>query len=808
MKMRRKKKEKLEKASTLKSDIFAIKNVAVIGAGAFGTSIARTICEKRPDINLKLWAYEKELPETINTYHINNLYLSDVVLPNNIVAVHNLTEAVRDAQVVIFATPSKVLYDISQRIKKVIQRNTYIGYLTKGFCRVHNKILPMSKALANVFPSHKNLIVAVYGPSHAEEVSKDFHTCLNVASVSGKSRKVFVDLLSCEYISCLETDDIVGVDLGTTLKNPAAIAAGILSVMPKCGDNLTGALISEALNEMIRFAKVFNAREETIIGIAGLGDLVATALSEHSRNRRFGRDIANQILSSGISFNLLDRLIMIIKPDYGFEKMSEKFNYLAEGIYVIEPILELAEKYKISMPVYKSLYEVLLNKKDPKLLIETVKNPGKFDQMVGETKIYVTEKKRGLEKKRGGIFKKPILKRSVSNILNNPAFESELVNFRNAFLKSYEENKNLKKNDPDFSQKEYDLFRKINFNNIDKELSHICKLYIEDISDNFNYLAYKIIIKIIKIINFFYILLIKSHSEKVLENNIKLSGNYNKLKKINNTSNVVYVSTYRSYLDFAYINMAVDRYGLYIPRFFIERKVLKSKIKKYFLNLMGAYCIDSEKLVNPIYREVAQNYLATLIEHGIQILFFPEVHLSKNGAIGEINKEFLSTIMNALYKNTEEIALIPIEVSYYKKPEGVYYNGSNNEVSIKRILDNRIKINFSDPIFVSEFSNSENMVSMLSENIDKKWRSDSHIFPHYILCKIIKDNNYQLNLDKAYELVLESLRKYNIKKYKTKNVLKKGVVFILKNNMGTINDKELLIFNKEEIDYYSNLIYN
>jgi glycerol-3-phosphate dehydrogenase len=239
----------------------------------------------------------------------------------------------------------------------------------------------MSEALARIFPSQKNLIAAIYGPSHAEEVSKNFHTCLNVASKFSGTRKVFVDLLTCDYLTCRETDDIIGVDLGTTLKNPAAIAAGILSVMPKCGDNIAGALISEALAEMLKLAKALKAKEETVMGIAGLGDLVATALSNHSRNRRFGRDIAKQILSSGISFNILERFIMIIKPEYGFEKMSESFNYLAEGVYVIEPILELAKKYKIQMPVYRSLYEILLNKKDPRLLIETVKNPEKFNQV-------------------------------------------------------------------------------------------------------------------------------------------------------------------------------------------------------------------------------------------------------------------------------------------------------------------------------------------------------------------------------------------------------------------------------------------
>jgi glycerol-3-phosphate dehydrogenase (NAD(P)+) len=803
-----KKSGKSKKRNSYKVDLSGIRNIAIIGAGAFGTSIARTIAENHPEFGIKLWSYEKEVAESINSAHLNNLYLPGVELPASISAVTNIRDAVKKCQVLIFATPSKVLYDISLRVKKYIPDNAYIGYLTKGFCRINNQILPMSKALTALFPLHKNLITAVYGPSHAEEVSRNFHTCLNVASKSSIARKIFANMLNCDYITCIETDDIIGVDLGTTLKNPAAIAAGILSVLPNCGDNLMGALISEALGEMLKFAKAFNAREETILGISGLGDLITTALSDHSRNRRFGRDAANQILSSGISFNFFDRLIMIINPEYGFEKMSERFNYLAEGIYVIEPILELAEKHKIPMPVYRSLYEILLNKKDPKLLIETVKNPAKFEEIFERTRIYVTRRKRGLEKKRGGIFKKAILKNILNNFSNSSNLKSELIKYINGFVKDYSAKTEKTKRDADFSQKEYDLLKRIDASNVDKALPDVCKLYIEDIADNFNYLAYKIIIKIIKILNVLYMLLVRSHSELTLENNVKISGSLRRIRKIHNTTNVVYVSTCRSYLDFAYVNLAVDSYGLHVPRFFIERKVLKSRIMKYILKLMGAYVIDSGRLANPIYKETVQNYLATLIEHGVQVLFFPEMNLSKDGEIGEINTEFLSTILTAMYKNSEEISLVPVEVSYYKKPALIDFSGSDTALSVKKILDNRIRINFSEPVFVSDFSNSSDIISMLANNITNKWKSDSYIFPHYVLCRIIKEKNYELNINNAMDYIQEFQQRYNVRKYKTKHIYKKGLDFILKNNIGTIENGFLKIIEKEEINYYSNLIYN
>ncbi|MBN2040077.1 MAG: NAD(P)H-dependent glycerol-3-phosphate dehydrogenase [Spirochaetes bacterium] len=782
--------------------------IAVIGAGAFGTSIARTIARNHPSGRIILWVYEKELVDSINNNHVNNLFLPGIDLPSNISACSEIKDTVKEAEAVIFATPSKVLYEISLRVKKYVPDSASIAYLTKGFCKVHNRILTISETLGRLFPLHKDKITAIYGPSHAEEVSREFHTCLNVASVSGSARKIFVNLIACDYIACRETDDITGVDLGTTLKNPAAIAAGILSVMPKCGDNLAGALITEALAEMVRFGKALGAREETITGIAGLGDLVATALSSHSRNRRFGKDIAKQLLNSGISLGFFDKLIMIIRPEYGFEKISEGINYLAEGIYGIEPILELAEKKKISMPVYRSLYEILLNKKDPALLVETIKDPSKFDEIYKRTRVHVSGKRKGLEKKRGGIFRKTILKNAIENLTDDPVFKLQFEKYRNYFLSGVEGNseKNYKSA---FDKKEYELLKNINESNFEKGLKKLCDFYIRDVSDDFNSFVYKTAVKVLRVLN--VLNRIKPGSPGIFKNNIKIYGNPRKIRKVNRHSNIVYASAYKSYLDFLFINMAIDRYSLYIPRFCVDRKIADSPLKSKILKLMGGYFINTERLVNPAYKEVVQAYLSTLVEHGIHILVFPEIEAGKCGAPAEINRELLSRILDALYKNMEEIALIPVEVSHYLKPaEKDSFNGKSI-LALKNVLNSSVKINFSDPVYVSEFSNSDNIVGMLTEKLKTVWQADAPVYPHYIFCRVIRDNNYVLNIEEAEELISRSLRKYDCtrnRKFKEKKILKKGLDFVLKNKICTVGDSSLSVLKKEEIDYFSNLISN
>jgi len=223
--------------------------VSVIGAGSWGTSVARVIAENNPDSVVRMWAYEKPVVKSINEARENSEFLPGIPLPENIKATSSLREAVEDVRAVLLATPSKVIIDTAQRMRKHLSDRAHIGYLTKGFCKIDDDIRTISDALAMTLPRHRERIVAISGPSHAEEVSRNYHTCLSVAAESPESRRLFVDLINCDYVECREHEDIKGVELGGTLKNPAAIAAGMLSVLPRCGDNLAGALMAEALKE-------------------------------------------------------------------------------------------------------------------------------------------------------------------------------------------------------------------------------------------------------------------------------------------------------------------------------------------------------------------------------------------------------------------------------------------------------------------------------------------------------------------------------------------------------------------------------
>ncbi|MDY6935746.1 MAG: NAD(P)H-dependent glycerol-3-phosphate dehydrogenase [Spirochaetota bacterium] len=784
--------------------------ITIIGAGSWGTAIAKVIAENNPVLTIKLWARGKSVINLINETRENSLYLPGVKLPSNVIVTNNLKYSLEESNIVLLATPSKAVYDTSLRIEKYISVNSHLGYLSKGFCRVNNEILTISDTITKAIPFLEGRVAAIYGPSHAEEVGDGFQTCITVAGIFRETREVFVKLLSCSYIGCRETDDIKGVELGGALKNPAAIAVGMISILPRCGDNLSGALISEAFKEILKICSLFNVREETLFDISGLGDLITTSLSDLSRNRRFGKDIAEQIVQTGKSIGLYDKLLMRFRPDTVLEKMSQRFNYLAEGAYAIEPIIELADKANISIPVYKSLYEILLNKRDPELLIQTVKNPERFEEIFESSRIQVSKRKRGMEKARGTIFKNIIVSNALARMTENDDFKKKILDTKSSILNNIvnEDSINYKHN-REFIEKECTLFKQIDNRNFERVLEDICKLYVEETCDNFNYIAFKLFVKYVKLINLKNILYLKSYGKRMFGNNIKISGHLKIVQKIINTSHVVYVSTYRSYYDFAYIGMAIDKYRLHVPRFFVDKCIINSRFKRYFLKLMGGYVIDTNRLYNPIYREITETYLSTLIEHGVQVLFFPELEISKDGKIGKIDQDFPSLIMKSLYKNSEEIALIPIEVSYYQRPL-VNNNDSTKVLTVKNVLNNRARVNFSDPIITSDLLNTDKFISHITDIINLKWKTDSYIFPHYIFCRIIRENNYELAMDDARKAIEHFLQHLNMeKRYKAKSILKKGIEFIEKNNIGQQRDGRIIIMKKDDIDYYSNLItYN
>lgn len=323
-------------------------NISIIGAGSWGSALSQLIAGNGH--NVKLWALEPEVAESINIYHTNCLYLSDTVLDDKITATNSISEALNGADAICMVTPSQFLRSTAEQIKPYLQNSTPIIICSKGTEAetgyAGNEIL--SEVLGN-----DARIAVLSGPTHAEEVIKGIPSAATCASTSIETAEFFQHIFSCNHFRAYTSTDIVGVELCASFKNVIAIATGI-SYGLGFGDNTAALIITRGMAEMSRMVKACGGQEITCLGLAGAGDMVVTCMSRHSRNRRFGQDY----LAHGK--NLDD-----FKAD---TKM------VVEGAVAAKNLQTLSHKHNVSIPITDAVYDIIYNGADPNNFRETLLN--------------------------------------------------------------------------------------------------------------------------------------------------------------------------------------------------------------------------------------------------------------------------------------------------------------------------------------------------------------------------------------------------------------------------------------------------
>jgi glycerol-3-phosphate dehydrogenase (NAD(P)+) len=335
-------------------------SVAVIGAGAWGTAIAKAIAEKGNPV--ELWSHESELVGEINTRHTNERYLPGAVLPKNLHASAAMVEVAEGKEYLFVAIPS--LYLLSN-IKQILgcstirEGKTIISILTKGFIETPSGIRLITEALEDYLPGmYRGKLVYVSGPSHAIEVSQGKVTGLISASRSGRNSIRVRELLTGGALVVFSSLDVRGVQISAALKNVIAIAFGMLDALKESsdsfGDNTESLLLAAGLNEIQVLGRAMGATHvETFTSIAGVGDLDVTCRSVHGRNRRFGREV------------VLKRLIENCRSiDEVIESMP-KFGYIAEGVVTAKWVHALAAQRKLSLPIIGGVHRILNREVEP-----------------------------------------------------------------------------------------------------------------------------------------------------------------------------------------------------------------------------------------------------------------------------------------------------------------------------------------------------------------------------------------------------------------------------------------------------------
>jgi glycerol-3-phosphate dehydrogenase (NAD(P)+) len=341
--------------------------IAVLGAGAWGTAVAKVIAEKGNDV--VLWSHSKSTLEDINLGHVNSRHLPEVTLPDNLRACDDIIETVNGKEYLILAAPSLYLLDTVKRIltvPSIREGETALAVITKGFLPSAKGPRLILETLEDYLPGfYRQSLVYIAGPSHAEEVSRGKITGLIAASENAKNSRRFRDLLKNPRLLVFSSFDVRGVQVAAAAKNVIAIAFGMLDALKTSksysgmedmfGDGTESLLLAAGLNEIQTLGRAMGATHaETFTSISGVGDLDVTCRSAFGRNRRFGREIIEKTILN--PFSDLDDIIARIA----------EIGYLPEGVVAAGYVKALTEKFKLKMPISTGLYQILNRKIAPK----------------------------------------------------------------------------------------------------------------------------------------------------------------------------------------------------------------------------------------------------------------------------------------------------------------------------------------------------------------------------------------------------------------------------------------------------------
>jgi glycerol-3-phosphate dehydrogenase (NAD(P)+) len=315
--------------------------VAVVGAGAWGTALADLLA--RNGHRVTLWAYEADVVESINTRRQNTRFLPDATVDVTVRATGNLEEAVQGANLVVFVTPSHVLRPIARRAASAADERATIVVATKGIER--ETLALMTNVVEDEIP--RRAVVGLSGPSFAREVVQHQPTAVVAASANTDASLCVQRVFSSEAFRVYTDHDVIGVELGGSLKNVMAIATGMAEGLG-LGYNPRAALITRGLAEMTRLGVALGANPLTFAGLAGLGDLVLTCTGALSRNRQLGMEIGKG--------KRLDEWLATHET-------------VAEGVYTTQSAKALASREDIDMPIVAAVHRILFEDSDPRRAI-------------------------------------------------------------------------------------------------------------------------------------------------------------------------------------------------------------------------------------------------------------------------------------------------------------------------------------------------------------------------------------------------------------------------------------------------------
>ncbi|MCJ1907356.1 NAD(P)H-dependent glycerol-3-phosphate dehydrogenase [Planococcus ruber] len=332
-----------------------MEKVSVYGAGSWGTALSFVLAQNGHDV--LLWTHRAEQADEINE-HSNEKYLKGIKLPERLKATSDLAETVRHSKVLVLAVPTKAIREVCAKIKENLTEKVLFVHVSKGI--EPDSLKRISEMIREEIPEQwVEDVVVLSGPSHAEEVVLEHPTTVTAACENTASAEFVQDLFMNQYFRVYTNTDVIGVEIGGALKNIIALAVGITDGLGY-GDNAKAALMTRGLAEIARLGVKMGATPLTFSGLSGVGDLIVTCTSPHSRNWRAG--------------NMLGKGKTI-------EEVLEEMGMVVEGIRTTKAAFQLAKAYDVPMPITAALYAVLFEEESTNEAAEKLMGRMKKNEM-------------------------------------------------------------------------------------------------------------------------------------------------------------------------------------------------------------------------------------------------------------------------------------------------------------------------------------------------------------------------------------------------------------------------------------------
>ncbi|HQD51251.1 MAG TPA: NAD(P)H-dependent glycerol-3-phosphate dehydrogenase [Defluviitaleaceae bacterium] len=315
-----------------------MEKIAVMGTGSWGTALAILLAKKGHHVTL--WCYLESEKEQLESVRENLNYLPGVPIPQNIIITNDYKEAIVNNEIIVIAIPSKFLRSNMEQFSPYLTPRHLVVNVSKGL--ENHTLLRMSQVIEETAPQCP--VAVLMGPSHAEEVARDIPTACVSSSRSQKIAERVQDLFMTPTFRVYTNPDLIGVELGGAIKNVIALAAGVVDGLGY-GDNTKAALMTRGMVEITRLGLAMGADIQTFNGLTGIGDLIVTCTSMHSRNRRAG---------------------ILIGKGKSLDEALNEVQMVVEGVHSAKAVYELSRKYNVEMPIIREINQVLFEGKSPR----------------------------------------------------------------------------------------------------------------------------------------------------------------------------------------------------------------------------------------------------------------------------------------------------------------------------------------------------------------------------------------------------------------------------------------------------------